>query len=91
MDFKNILKQVFKISILVTGHTHSQMKREIKYWKKKFDLIHVETFYIMQELPARIATQSVAGRPKSYCSVVLTEHNIESLVYERFKQSTLFY
>ena len=45
----------------------------------------------MQNLPARIATQSVAGGPKVTVPVVLTEHNIESLVYERFKQSTPFF
>ncbi|MEK7502355.1 MAG: glycosyltransferase family 4 protein [Patescibacteria group bacterium] len=91
---KNIFKTGFsKYPFLVTGHTHSQMKREIKkiLEKEKFDLIHVETFYIMQNLPARIATQSVAGGPKVTVPVVLTEHNIESLVYERFKQSTPFF
>lgn len=79
---KNILKTGFsKYPFLVTGHTHSQMKREIKkiLEKEKFDLIHVETFYIMQNLP------------KVTVPVVLTEHNIESLVYERFKQSTPFF
>lgn len=79
---KNIFKTGFsKYPFLVTGHTHSQMKREIKkiLEKEKFDLIHVETFYIMQNLP------------KVTVPVVLTEHNIESLVYERFKQSTPFF
>ncbi len=79
---KNIFKTGFsKYPFLVTGHTHSQMRREIKkiLEKEKFDLIHVETFYIMQNLP------------KVTVPVVLTEHNIESLVYERFKQSTHFF
>ena len=80
---KNIFKTGFsKYPFLVTGHTHSQMKREIKkiLEKENFDLIHVETFYVMQNLPNKISIP-----------VVLTEHNIEYLVYKRFRDEAPFY
>ena len=80
---KNIFKTGFsKYPFLVTGHTHSQMKREIKeiLKKEKFDLIHVETFYVMQNLPNKISIP-----------VILAEHNIEYLVYKRFRDKSPFY
>ncbi len=79
----NILRTGFsKYPFLVTGHTNSQMKREIKkiLKKEKFDLIHVETFYVMQNLPNKILIP-----------VILTEHNIEYLVYKRFRDKSPFY
>lgn len=62
-------------SFLVTGHTHPQMQQEIQkvLLEEKFDLIHVETFYVFQNLP-------VTSIP-----AVLVDHNIEYHVYERFK------
>jgi len=81
-SIKNILRTGFsKYPFLVTGHTNKNLKSQISNLLKneKFDLIHVETFYVMQNLP------------KVTLPVVLTEHNIESLIYERFKQSTPFF
>lgn len=61
---------------LIVGHTNSDMKRIIKDLldKEKFDLIHVETFYVFQNLPS------------TDIPVVLVEHNIEHLVYKRYTQ-----
>src|SRR6185503_4426889 len=70
---KNIAKSAFSPnSFLTTGHTHSKMQHVIKeeLKKVKFDLIHVETFYVMQNLP-------VTSLP-----VVLVDHNIEYKVYK---------
>ncbi|MCL4352865.1 glycosyltransferase family 4 protein [Patescibacteria group bacterium] len=72
----NILKTGFSLSpFLVTGHTNSKLKKAIEeeLEKEKFDLVHVETFYVMQNLPERINLP-----------VVLAEHNAEYLVYRRF-------
>ncbi|MDP3988444.1 MAG: glycosyltransferase family 4 protein [Candidatus Levybacteria bacterium] len=74
---KNIIKAASSVyPFLIIGHTKSEMAKKIKNLleKEKFDIIHVETFYVMQNLP-----KEVNGIP-----VVLTEHNIEYLVYERF-------
>ena len=79
----NIIKTGFsKYPFLVMGHTHSQMKREIEkiLEKENFDLIHVETFYVMQNLPNKISIP-----------VILTEHNIEHLVYKRFRDEAPLY
>ena len=53
------------------------MKKKIQRVLEKlsFDLIHVETFYVMQNLP------------QTSIPVVLVEHNIEYLVYKRFAES----
>ncbi len=61
-------------SFLVTGHTHLEMQRKIQelFLKEKFDVIHVETFYVMQNIP-------VTSLP-----IVLVDHNIEYHVYKRF-------
>jgi glycosyltransferase involved in cell wall biosynthesis len=73
----NILKAAFSThSFLYTGHVHPLMQEKIReeLAKEKFDLIHVETFYVFQNLPA------------TTIPVVLVEHNIEYKVYERFMQ-----
>src|SRR5260221_600920 len=59
---------------LMVGHTLPEMKRKIVevLAGKTVDVIHVETFYVMQNLP------------KTYLPVVLVEHNIEYKVYEKF-------
>lgn len=61
---------------LITGHRNNHMKKILKkiLVEKKFDLIHIETFYVMQNLP-------VVNIP-----TVLVEHNLEYLVYRRFAQ-----
>ncbi|MBI5122413.1 glycosyltransferase family 4 protein [Candidatus Roizmanbacteria bacterium] len=72
---KNIAKTATSLhSFLVTGHTHQEMKQMImdELVRDQFDLIHVETFYVMQNLP------------KISLPVVLVDHNIEYQVYKRF-------
>ncbi len=58
---------------LLVGHTQDPMQQAIVrlLQKESFDLIHVETFYVMQNLP------------KVSLPTVLVEHNIEYLVYKR--------
>lgn len=71
----NILKTGLSLqSFLITGHTNLEMKREIQRElnENEFDLIHVETSYVMQNIPS------------THVPLVLVEHNIEYLVYKRF-------
>ena len=75
-------KTLFSLKpFLITGHTHEEMTRKIQEVmnKIKLDVIHAETFYIMQNIP------------KTTVPVVLVEHNIEYLVYERFLQTVPFF
>lgn len=81
-SIQNILKSATSShSFLVTGHTHEIMKLKIQEEldKNQFDLIHVETFYVAQNLP------------QTTLPIVLVEHNIEYLVYSRFVKNTLFF
>lgn len=74
-SFQNILQTGFsKKSFLITGHTNEDMQRKIVELLKNnsFDLIHVETSYVMQNVP------------QTHIPIVLVEHNIEYLVYQRF-------
>jgi polysaccharide biosynthesis protein PslH len=74
-SIENILKTGLSASpFLITGHTTEEMKKTIEKElnENQFDLIHVETSYVMQNIPA-------IDMP-----VVLAEHNIEYLVYKRF-------
>lgn len=76
--FSNIVKTGFSTDpFLIKGHTSDTFKKAIKaeLLNQKFDLIHVETFYVMQNLPW-VSTP-----------VVLAEHNIEYLVYKRYSQN----
>ena len=59
---------------LIVGHTAEEMKQAIKdeLVREKYDLIHVETFYVYQNLP------------KVSIPVILVEHNIEYLAYQRY-------
>src|SRR5690348_6846315 len=53
-SFENIGKSGFSTHpFLVTGHTLMQMKKKIVeiLAEKRFDVIHVETFYVYQNLP----------------------------------------
>lgn len=80
--FSNILKSVFSLDpFLIVGHTIPEMKKKIKEELKKenYDLIHVETSYVMQNLP------------QSLLPIVLVEHNIEYLVYKKFVNRSLFF
>ncbi|MBI5123436.1 glycosyltransferase family 4 protein [Candidatus Roizmanbacteria bacterium] len=77
---KNIIKTGFSLDpFLITGHKSPEMKKIITRLvsEEKFDLIHVETFYVMQNLP------------KTDLPVVLAEHNIEYKVYEKFVKKSL--
>lgn len=72
---KNILKTGFSSKpFLIVGHENEEMKQAIKdeMVREKFDLVHVETFYVYQNLP------------KVSIPVVLVEHNVEHLVYQRY-------
>jgi glycosyltransferase involved in cell wall biosynthesis len=66
-------------SFLTTGHTLPEMRQKIQSVldKEQFDVIHVETFYIIQNMP------------ETKIPIVLVEHNIEYKVYERFKNKVL--
>jgi polysaccharide biosynthesis protein PslH len=78
----NILKTGISASpFLITGHSTPEMKKAInkELNENQFDLIHVETSYVMQNIPA------------TRIPIVLTEHNIEYMVYKRFAdKSPLF-
>lgn len=81
-SFSNIIKSGFSThSFLVTGHTQTQFKKIIDetLLKNNFDLIHVETYYVMQNLP------------QTKVPVVLIEHNIEYSVYAKFRESAAFF
>lgn len=81
-SISNILKSGFsKHSFLTTGHFHSEMREKIREaWdREKFDLIHIETFYVLHNVP------------ETTTPIVLAEHNIEYLVYRKFvEQSPAF-
>ncbi len=79
---RNILKTGFSLDpFLITGHKSLEMKKIISKLisEEEFDLIHVETFYVMQNLP------------KTDLPVVLAEHNIEYEVYEKFVKKSLIF
>lgn len=74
-SIKNILKTGLSTNpFLITGHTCEEMKLLIQdeLVRKPYDLIHVETFYVFQNLP------------EVKIPVVLVEHNIEYMVYEKY-------
>ncbi len=77
---KNIIKTGFSLDpFLITGHKNLEMRKIISKLlaEEKFNLIHVETFYVMQNLP------------KTSLPVVLVEHNVEYKVYEKFVKKSL--
>lgn len=74
-SFENILKTAFSLDpFLIVGHTSPEMRKLIKeeLEKEKYDIIHVETSYVFQNLP------------KVSIPVILVEHNVEYLVYQRY-------
>ncbi len=88
-SFSNILKTgLSNKPFLLTGHYLPEMQEEIEKLlkKEKFDLIHVETFYVAQNLPA-----GRQGLPKTKLPIVIAEHNIEYLVYKRYAQKAQFF
>lgn len=77
---KNILLTGFSLDpFLITGHKNPEMKRKLEKILKneEFEIIHIETFYVMQNLP------------KTNLPKVLVEHNIEYKVYEKFVKKAL--
>lgn len=88
-SFVNIIKSLSSLSpLLVISHTNKKMQRRIKeeISKEDYSLIHVETFYVMQNLPA-----GRHGLPKVNIPIVLVEHNIEYKVYERYVKRAPFF
>jgi polysaccharide biosynthesis protein PslH len=74
MSLKNLAKSFSSLDpMLISVHTHKGFKEIIKKEidENKFDLIHVETFYVMQNLP------------KTSIPTVLIEHNLEYEVYRK--------
>lgn len=74
-SIKNIVKTGFSLyPFLLVGHRSKDMKKILadELAKNTFDVIHIETFYVMQNLP------------ETSLPVVLVEHNIEYLVYRRY-------
>lgn len=77
-SLKNIMKTGISSSpFLLTGHTLPAMKEKLVriLREKQFDVIHIETFYVMQNLP------------KTYLPTILVEHNIEYQVYMRYTKT----
>lgn len=61
-------------SFLSIGHKDPKMRQLImdELVRENYDLIHVETFYVMQNVP------------ETAVPIVLVDHNIEYFVYQRF-------
>lgn len=79
-SFRNMLHTgLSPYPFLMVGHTSWEMRSRISEQlnKVKYDLIHVETFYVMQNIP------------KIEIPIVLAEHNVEYLVYRRFANRIL--
>ncbi len=77
-SLNNILKTAFTLDpFLVAGHTNKLLRGAIEEClsQEKFDVIHVETFYVMQNIK------------HTTIPIVLVEHNIEYLVYQRFSDN----
>jgi len=80
-SMKNILQSGFsKNAFLITGHTNERMQEKIAtlLQEHNYHLIHAETSYIVQNIPA------------TNIPIILIEHNIEYLVYERFVKNVPF-
>lgn len=74
----NIIRTAFSTkSFLYNGHRLDQMKEIInkELLTGKYDVIHAETYYIMQNIPKLVSSR---------IPIVLIEHNIEYLVYARY-------
>ncbi len=74
-SFSNLVKATSSSkSFLSTGHDLPEMRAVLKNLlkEKNFNVIHVETYYVMQNIP------------ETSIPIVLVEHNIEYKVYERY-------
>lgn len=72
---QNIIQTAFsQYPFLLIGHTNRSMRSQIAQLleQETFDIIHVETFYVMQNIP------------ETRIPIVLVEHNVEYFVYQRF-------
>lgn len=81
-SLSNIFKSTFSLNpFLLVGHTDPEMKKVIEreLIENNFDLVHIETFYVFQNLP------------KTELPIVLVEHNIEYLVYKRYVDQSPFW
>lgn len=81
-SLENIIKSATSMyPFLLVGHTLPEMKQEIvkQLNETHFDVLHIETMYIYQNLP------------KTYLPKVLVEHNIEYLVYRRYADTAPAY
>lgn len=77
-SLSNILHALFsKMPFLVVGHTNTLFQEKLSHLlsHETFDLIHVETFYVSQNLPP------------THIPIVIAEHNIEYLVYQRYAEN----
>lgn len=81
-SLQNIVKAALSAnSFLETVHSHKEITRliEKELTVENFDLFHVETYYVMQNLP------------KTDLPIVLVEHNIEYKVYRRYADKASFF
>ncbi|MEK7572857.1 MAG: glycosyltransferase family 4 protein [Patescibacteria group bacterium] len=81
-SYSNILRTGFStMPFLLIGHYLPKMRDEIEALlkKEKFDLIHVETFYVVQNIP------------NTQIPIIVAEHNIEYDVYKRYADKTPFF
>ncbi len=81
-SLENVLKSGYStLPFLMIGHTSSKMGEKIQHLlnTERFDLIHVETFYVYQNIP------------DTELPIVLVEHNVEYLVYRRYVQNAPFF
>lgn len=71
---------ISSLPFLLAGHTLPAMKKIISKLLKEnsFDVIHIETFYVAQNVP------------QTDVPTVLVEHNIEYKVYQRFVDNAPF-
>lgn len=82
-SFENLFKTAFSTySFLMVGHTNSDIRKKVEelLQKEKFDLLHIETFYVAQNIP------EIKSLP-----TVLVDHNIEYLVYRRYAKTLPFF
>ncbi|SRR6266568_372334 len=81
-SISNIVKAgISSNSFLLNGHTQTVFKQKIQeiLAENTFDLIHVETYYVMKNVP------------QTNLPIVLVEHNIEYSVYEKFMNRAPFF
>lgn len=71
---------ISSLPFLLAGHRLSAMTDVLEKLlkEKQFDVIHVETFYVMQNVPP------------TQIPIVLVEHNVEYSVYQRFVNNAPF-